>query len=213
MIKVVVADDHPVVRDGLAVLLGLLPDVEVVATAGTGADAVAAVAAHRPDVVLMDLRMPELDGVEAIRWIGREHPRTGVAVLTTYSDQREIAAALRAGALSYLTKDASREDIYQAVAAAAEGRSLLTKRVRESLFDAAPPPEPPDGLTNRELEVLKLVAAGLSNREIVQRLRVSEATVKTHINRIFAKIGARDRAQAVRYAYRRGIASDSQPTG
>ncbi|MEV1249474.1 response regulator transcription factor [Nonomuraea sp. NPDC049750] len=213
MIKVLVADDHPVVRDGLAVLLGLLPDVEVVATAGTGADAVAAVAAHRPDVVLMDLRMPELDGVEAIRWIGREHPRTGVVVLTTYSDQREIAAALRAGALSYLTKDASREDIYQAVAAAAEGRSLLTKRVRESLFDAAPPPEPPDGLTNRELEVLKLVAAGLSNREIVQRLRVSEATVKTHINRIFAKIGARDRAQAVRYAYRRGIASDSQPTG
>ncbi|MEV1176554.1 response regulator transcription factor, partial [Nonomuraea sp. NPDC049784] len=174
---------------------------------------VAAVAAHRPDVVLMDLRMPELDGVEAIRWIGREHPRTGVVVLTTYSDQREIAAALRAGALRYLTKDASREDIYQAVAAAAEGRSLLTKRVRESLFDAAPPPEPPDGLTNRELEVLKLVAAGLSNREIVQRLRVSEATVKTHINRIFAKIGARDRAQAVRYAYRRGIASDSQPTG
>jgi DNA-binding NarL/FixJ family response regulator len=213
VIKVVVADDHPVVRDGLAVLLGLLPDVEVVATAGTGADAVAAVAAHRPDVVLMDLRMPELDGVEAIRWIGREHPRTGVVVLTTYSDQREIAAALRAGALSYLTKDASREDIYQAVAAAAEGRSLLTKRVRESLFDAAPSPEPPDGLTNRELEVLKLVAAGLSNREIVQRLRVSEATVKTHINRIFAKIGARDRAQAVRYAYRRGIASDSQPTG
>ncbi|MFI7145560.1 response regulator [Nonomuraea sp. NPDC050022] len=213
MIKVLVADDHPVVRDGLAVLLGLLPDVEVVATAGTGADAVAAVAAHRPDVVLMDLRMPELDGVEAIRWIGREHPRTGVVVLTTYSDQREIAAALHAGALSYLTKDASREDIYQAVAAAAEGRSLLTKRVRESLFDAAPPPEPPDGLTNRELEVLKLVAAGLSNREIVQRLRVSEATVKTHINRIFAKIGARDRAQAVRYAYRRGIASDSQPTG
>ncbi|MDR8412167.1 response regulator transcription factor [Nonomuraea sp. 3-1Str] len=213
MIKVVVADDHPVVRDGLAVLLGLLPDVEVVATAGTGADAVAAVAAHRPDVVLMDLRMPELDGVEAIRWIGREHPRTGVVVLTTYSDQREIAAALRAGALSYLTKDASREDIYQAVAAAAEGRSLLTKRVRESLFDAAPSPEPPDGLTNRELDVLKLVAAGLSNREIVQRLRVSEATVKTHINRIFAKIGARDRAQAVRYAYRRGIASDSQPTG
>jgi DNA-binding NarL/FixJ family response regulator len=210
VIRVVVADDQTAVREGLALLLDLLDDVTVVGAAGDGEEAVALVAAHRADVVLMDLRMPRCDGVAATARIRAEYPDTQVVVLTTYAEDADILAALRAGALGYLTKDAGRVQIAQAVRAAALGQSVLDPRVQRRLVEAAAPPPPqetlPDGLTAREGEVLALIAAGLSNREIAKRLYVSEATVKSHINRLFAKTGVRDRAQAVNYAYRHGLA-------
>jgi DNA-binding NarL/FixJ family response regulator len=212
-IRVVVADDQAAVREGLAIMLDLLDDVEVVGEAADGEEALRLVAAHAPDVVLMDLRMPRCDGVEATARIRAEHPATRVVVLTTYADDEHILAALRAGALGYLTKDAGRGHIAQAVRAAAGGQSVLDPQVQQRLLSAASgtpslspsPAAPPDGLTTRELEVLRLIASGLSNREIAGQLYVSEATVKSHINRIFAKTGVRDRAQAVQYAYRHGL--------
>ncbi|GAA4253372.1 response regulator transcription factor [Dactylosporangium darangshiense] len=222
-IRVVVADDQTAVREGLAVMLGLLDDVEVVGEAADGEQAIELVERHRPDVVLMDLRMPRRDGVEATGVIRERHPQTRVVVLTTFADDEHILAALRAGALGYLTKDAGRVQIAQAVRAAAAGQSVLDPHVQQRLVAAAtqgaPPPPAvntaesppggplPDGLTAREAEVLVLIAAGLSNREIAERLYVTEVTVKSHINRLFAKTGARDRAQAVRYAYEHGLAS------
>ncbi|GAA3192802.1 response regulator [Dactylosporangium siamense] len=221
MITVVVADDQTVVREGLVVLLGLLDDVEVVGAAGDGEEAVALVAAHCPDVVLMDLRMPRCDGVTATARIRAAHPATRVVVLTTYADDADILGAMRAGALGYLTKDAGRVQIAQAVRAAAAGQSVLDPVVQARLVAAATAapesrkaavaPESsmaaaaPDGLTARETEVLRLIAAGLSNRDIAKRLFVTEVTVKSHINRLFAKTGVRDRAQAVRYAYDHGL--------
>ena len=213
-IRVVVADDQTAVREGLVVLLELMPDITVVGAAADGDEAVALVAAHGADVVLMDLRMPRLDGVRATARIRAEHPDTQVVVLTTYAEDADILAALRAGARGYLTKDAGRVQIGAAVRAAAAGQSVLDPQVQASLLAAASRPEPastveselPDGLTAREVEVLRLIADGLSNREIAQRLFVTEATVKSHINRLFAKTGVRDRAQAVQYAYRHGLA-------
>ena len=211
MIRVVVADDQTAVREGLALLLDLLDDVTVVGSAGDGEEAVALVAAHGADVVLMDLRMPRCYGVDATARIRSGYPDTQVVVLTTYAEDADILAALRAGALGYLTKDAGRVQIAQAVRAAALGQSVLDPQVQRRLVEAAaalPPQEGtlPDGLTAREGEVLALIANGLSNREIAKRLYVSEATVKSHINRLFAKTGVRDRAQAVNYAYRHGLA-------
>jgi DNA-binding NarL/FixJ family response regulator len=212
-IRVVVADDQTAVREGLALMLSLLDDVEVVGEAADGEAAVELVARHSPDVVLMDLRMPRMDGVAATGAIRAAHPETRVVVLTTFADDEHILTALQAGALGYLTKDAGRVQIAQAVRAAAAGQSVLDPKVQQRLLAAAvqsspaPPPAPADGLTARETEVLSLIAAGLSNREIAERLYVTEVTVKSHINRLFAKIGVRDRAQAVRYAYERGLAS------
>jgi DNA-binding NarL/FixJ family response regulator len=206
-LRIVVADDQAAVREGLATMLDLLPDVEVVGIAADGESATALVAAHEPDVVLMDLRMPGVDGVEATGRIRAEHPGTQVVVLTTYADDTLILAALRAGALGFLTKDAGRDDIARALHAAATGQSILDPQARRALVEAAaaPPsaaPAPlPDGLTPREGEVLRLIATGLTNREIARKLFVSEATVKTHINNLFAKAHLRDRAQAVQYAY------------
>ncbi|MGI5238185.1 response regulator [Dactylosporangium sp. CA-139066] len=222
-IRVVVADDQTAVREGLAVMLGLLDDVEVVGEAADGEQAIELVERHRPDVVLMDLRMPRRDGVEATGVIRAKHPETRVVVLTTFADDEHILAALQAGALGYLTKDAGRVQIAQAVRAAAAGQSVLDPHVQQRLLAAAvqggrppstvdAPAAPrtgplPDGLTAREAEVLGLIAAGLSNREIAERLYVTEVTVKSHVNRLFAKAGVRDRAQAVRYAYEHGLAS------
>ncbi|HEY3502934.1 MAG TPA: response regulator transcription factor [Actinocatenispora sp.] len=212
-VRIVVADDQTTVRQGLATMLNLLPDVTVVGTAANGAEALRLVADHAPDVVLMDLHMPGMDGVEATRRIRAEHPATSVVVLTTFADDDSVLAGLRAGALGYLTKEAGREEIGRAVQAAAAGQSVLDAGVQRRLVAAtgAPVARPdrralPDGLTPREGEVLALIGAGLTNREIATRLYVSEATVKTHINNLFAKAGLRDRAQAVRYAYDRGLA-------
>jgi DNA-binding NarL/FixJ family response regulator len=215
-IRVVVADDQRVVRDGLTMLLGLIEDVAVVGTAADGREAVELARRDRPDVVLMDLRMPLVDGAEATREIRVALPETQVLVLTTYADDDSLFPALRAGARGYLTKDASAEEIEQAVRAVAAGRTHLDPAVQQRLVAALVEAEPaarvrpggalPDELTPREAEVLKLIAAGLSNAEIAAALVVSDATVKTHVNHIFSKTGARDRAQAVRYAYERGIA-------
>jgi DNA-binding NarL/FixJ family response regulator len=218
-ILVLIADDQPVVRDGLAMLLGLIDDVEVVATAADGLEAVERARSERPDVVLMDLRMPGLEGAEATREIVASLPGTRVLVLTTYADDEFLFPALRAGAHGYLTKDATAEEIEHAIRDVAAGRTHLDPAIQQRLVTAvvdrgpatrgsgaAAAPELPDGLTPRELEVLRLIAAGLSNGEIADELFLSHATVKTHVNRIFAKTGARDRAQAVLYAYRHGLA-------
>lgn len=214
-LRVVVADDQRVVREGLATIVASLEGVEVVATAADGAEAVRLAEANAPDVVLMDLRMPEMDGVAATAAICARLPATRIVVLTTYADDESVLAALAAGALGYLTKDAGREDIGRALEAARAGQALLDPAVRARLVAAvrdrpalpAHRSAPPDGLTEREAEVLVLVARGCSNAEIAAQLYVGEATVKTHVNRIFAKTGSRDRAQAVAYAYRQGIVS------
>jgi len=210
--RVVVADDQAVVREGIVMLLGLLPGIEVVGAAKDGDEAVALVARLAPDVVLMDLRMPRCDGVEATRRIRRDHPDTQVVVLTTFADDESLFAALRAGARGYLTKDAQGDDIVKAVTDVLAGQAGLAPAVQRRLLErvtapqqAPAPAEPPDGLTAREAEVLSLVAEGLSNKEIAGRLHIGAATVKTHINNLFAKTGVRDRAQAVRYAYQRGL--------
>ncbi|WP_326945760.1 response regulator transcription factor [Amycolatopsis sp. NBC_01307] len=207
MIRVVVADDQQAVREGLVALLGLLDDITVVASAGNGREAVETLVTHPADVVLMDLRMPELDGVAATRLIRRDHPGTAVVVLTTYADDTSIADALRAGARGYLTKDAGRTEIAAALRSAAAGQAIFTAAVSDRLvaaLDGRPASrakaELPDGLTAREAEVLGLIARGLTNAEIAGELFIGEATVKTHINNAFAKIGARHRAEAVRYA-------------
>jgi DNA-binding NarL/FixJ family response regulator len=213
-IRVLIADDQRVVRDGLAMLVGLVDGVEVVGTAGDGMEAVERAVGEHPDVVLMDLRMPGMDGAEATRQIRAALPGTQVLVLTTYADDQSLFPALQAGARGYLTKDASAEEIEQAIRALAAGRTHLDPTIQQRLvaavLDASPSARAhaaalPDDLSPREAEVLKLIAAGLSNTEIAEALFVSNATVKTHVNRIFSKTGARDRAQAVRYAYQHGM--------
>jgi DNA-binding NarL/FixJ family response regulator len=216
VIRVLLADDQRVVREGLGTLLALLPDIELVGTAADGEEALALVAEHDPDIVLMDLRMPRLDGIEATRRLGERGGRPAVIALTTYADDASVLGALRAGARGYLTKDAGAEEIRAAVVAVAGGQVALDPAAQRQVVAAlsepaaAPPPPPapelPDELTPREAEVLALIAEGLTNSEIAERLVVTAATVKSHVNHIFAKIGARDRAQAVVYAYAHGIA-------
>ncbi|MET8626535.1 response regulator transcription factor [Kitasatospora sp. NPDC004669] len=224
--RVLVADDQTVVREGIVMLLGLLPGIEVVGAAADGEEAVALVERHHPDVVLMDLRMPRVDGVEATRRIRAAHPETEVVVLTTYADDDSLFPALQAGARGYLTKDAGGEEIAKAIADVRAGAAGLSPQVQRRLLErlsekpaqpapaaerpAARPGGLPDGLTVREAEVLALIAEGLSNAEIAQRLFVSQATVKTHINNLFAKTAVRDRAQAVAYAFRHGITGMQQ---
>lgn len=218
-VRVVVADDQRVVREGLATVLSVMPGVEVVGAAADGEQAVALVNRYRPQVVLMDLRMPRLDGVEATRRILAAHPATAIVVLTTYADDDSILSALRAGALGYLTKDAGREEIARALHAAAAGQAILDPAVQARLvaaagpaLDSIPSRPLPDGLTAREAEVLSLIAAGRTNTQIADALVISPSTVKTHINNIFAKTGISDRAQAVRYAYRHGLTDPGDAT-
>jgi DNA-binding NarL/FixJ family response regulator len=227
-VTVVVADDQSAVREGLVLLLGTLPGISVAGEAADGNAAVELVATVKPQVVLMDLNMPGCDGVTATARITAEHPGTRVVVLTTYADDESIIGALQAGALGYLTKEATRAEIGRAVHAAAAGQAILDPGVQQRLLSAAArAPGAPGGpaasaapgagasgdaddeLTPREAEVLRLIAAGQSNREIARTLFVSEATVKTHVNRIFAKTASRDRAQATRYAYTHGYADPS----
>jgi DNA-binding NarL/FixJ family response regulator len=215
VIRVLLADDQRVVREGLGTLLGLLDGIELVGTAADGEEALALAAQHDPDVVLMDLRMPRLDGIEAIRRLSERGERPAAIALTTYADDASVLGALRAGARGYLTKDAGAEEIRAAVEKVAHGDVILDPAAQRHVVAALSEPAPagagdlPDGLTPREAEVLALIAEGLTNGEIAGRLVVSAATVKSHVNHIFAKIGARDRAQAVVYAYANGIA---QPT-
>jgi DNA-binding NarL/FixJ family response regulator len=213
-IRVLIADDQRVVRDGLTMLVGLIDGVDVVGTSADGLEAVKCAEREHPDVILMDLRMPGMDGVEATRRIRATLPATQVLVLTTYADDESLFPALQAGARGYLTKDADAEEIERAIRALAAGRAHLDPAVQQRLVTAVletPRAAPaavqtlPDDLSPREAEVLKLIAAGLSNGEIATSLFVSNATVKTHVNHIFSKTGARDRAQAVRYAYQHGL--------
>jgi DNA-binding NarL/FixJ family response regulator len=217
-IRVLIADDQRVIREGLTMMLGLMHDVVVVGAASDGAEAVALAEGLHPDVVLMDLRMPRCDGVEATRLTRERVPGTEVIVLTTYADDRSVLDALRAGALCYLTKDAGGAEIRQAIQDVVDDHAVIDPAVQHHLVDAiatTPPPaaprtsapaRTPEGLTPREAEVLSLIAGGLSNTEIADRLFVGEGTVKSHINHLFAKIDARDRAQAVAYAYQHGLA-------
>jgi DNA-binding NarL/FixJ family response regulator len=221
-ISVIIADDHRVVREGLATILSAVDTVEVAGLAADGAQAVGLAVEHGADVVLMDLHMPGTDGVEATRRLKEERPATAVVVLTTYTDDDSILAALEAGATGYLTKNASAADIRRAIEAAVSGHTMLDPLAAARLIHAGRRNDPgrsgkdthlPDGLTEREAQVLGLIAQGLSNAEIAARLYLSRSTVKTHINQIFAKTGSRDRPQAIVYAHRHGIPAEEDPPG
>lgn len=209
----VVADDHATVREGLVALLGLLPGIEVVAEAEDGHAALAATAEHRPDVVLLDVQMPGLDGIATTARLTAEFPATAVVILTGFADDASVLAAMEAGARGFLTKNAGRAAISQALTAAAAGLAPLDPAVQARLVAAARvgqvPAELPDGLTRREGEVLALLAAGLSNRAIAGRLHIEPVTVKSHINRIFVKAGVTNRDAAIAYARRHGISRAS----
>jgi DNA-binding NarL/FixJ family response regulator len=225
-LRIVIADDQASVREGLVMLLDALPGIEVVGAAADGEQALALVAEHQPDAILLDLHMPVLDGIAATRRLSAEHPAVAVVVLTTFADDASVLDALHAGARSYLTKDADRADIAQALRAAASGLAVFDPRVHATLLAAtaaparpgsagselaaagpepAAPGPPPDGLTAREVEILALIARGLTNPEIAAHLFLSNHTIKTHISRIFAKTGSRDRAAAIGYAHRHRI--------
>ncbi len=211
MIRVVVADDQALVRSGFAMILGVQPDIEVVAEAGTGFEAIEAAHRHRPDVVLMDIRMPGMDGIEATRHITSSPLTAGVRVLvlTTFAADDYVVAALRAGASGFVLKDTEPGDLVRAVAVVAAGDALLAPEVTRRMLDRFArgerevQPLPP--LTQREHEVLVAVASGLSNLEIADRLVVSYSTVKTHVSHLLTKLDARDRAQLVRLAHRAGL--------
>jgi DNA-binding NarL/FixJ family response regulator len=222
-ITVVLVDDQRVVREGLSMVLGLMAGVEVLGCACDGEEALARVQELAPDVVLMDLRMPRLDGVEATRRISASGFATKVVVLTTYADDHSVIQALRAGASGFLTKDATSDQIRDALQAAVRGEAAIDPAVQHHVVSAIARTAPlqwvapdesrlPDGLTPREATVLALIADGLSNAEVAARLTVSEATVKSHVNHLYAKIGARDRGQAVAYAYRHGLAPGAGET-
>ena len=205
-IRLLIVDDHPVVRDGLSGIFAGDPDFEVVGQAGNGAEAVKQAQELHADVVLMDLRMPEMGGVEAIKQLRQRMPSARVIVLTTYDTDNEVLSAIEAGATGFLLKDAPREDLIRAVRAAHRGESVLSPSVAGRLMGRARRPAT-DAISPRELEVIKLIAGGANNREAAAKLFVSEATIKTHLLHIFEKLGVRDRAAAVSEAYKRHLIS------
>lgn len=206
VITLLIVDDHPVVRDGLRGMFESAPGFTVLGEAANGVEAVALTASLDPDVVLTDLRMPGGNGVEAIAELTRRGARAKVLVLTTYDTDSDTLPAIEAGATGYLLKDAPREELFTAVRAAAQGRTVLSPAVASRLVTAVRAPAPTqDSLSAREREVLALVAKGTSNREIARVLFISEATVKTHLTHLYAKLGVNDRAAAVAVAYDRGI--------
>ena len=208
MIRVAVADDHGVLRDGLAGVIGAQPDMELVATAADGAEAVAMCRSTTPDVVLMDLEMPVLDGIEATRAILADAPKTAVLVLTSFSDRRRITSALDAGAVGYLLKDASADEVVRGIRTAAEGGSPLDPRAARSLLEAKNAPDPLAGISPREREVFSLLLDGMPNKLIARRLEISEKTVKSHLTSIFRQIGVTDRVQAILWAERQGLRAE-----
>lgn len=203
-VRVVLADDHPVVRGGLAALLGTVAGIEVLAEAADGQQALTAVAEHAPDVVLMDLRMPVLDGAGATEQIRANHPLTKVLILTTYDGDADIVRAVESGAVGYLLKDSPGQVIIDAVFAAARGETVLAPPVAARLVSRLRAPELPQ-LTAREVQVLRCVSQGLSNPEIAATLHIAEATVKTHLLRVFTKLDVDDRTRAVVIALERGV--------
>ncbi|MCK2243385.1 MULTISPECIES: response regulator transcription factor [unclassified Crossiella] len=203
-IRLLIVDDHPIVRNGLAVAFGAEPDIEVVGEAANGLEAVELAARVPADVALMDLRMPELDGVQAIRRLREQHPELRVLVLTTFDTDSDVLPAIEAGATGYLLKDAPPEELLKAVRAASRGESVLAPTVAGRLIGQVRKPAR-GALSKRELEVLTLVAGGATNREAARRLFISEASIKTHLLHIYAKLDVRDRAAAVGEAYRRGL--------
>jgi len=211
VIRVAVVDDHGVLRDGLAGLIAAEPELELVATAANGAEAVAICRSTAPDVVLMDLEMPVLDGIEATRAILAERPGTAVLVLTSFSDRRRIAGALDAGAVGYLLKDASAEELVRGIRTAMEGGSPLDPRAARWLLEEKNAPDPLAGISPREREVLGLLIDGTPNKLIARRLQISEKTVKGHLTSIFRQIGVTDRVQAILWVERHGLRSDLAP--
>jgi DNA-binding NarL/FixJ family response regulator len=216
-LRIIVADDQASVREGLVLLLDLLPDIDVVAAAADGQEAIDLCRRHRPDAILLDLHMPEVDGIQATQHLSEHYPDIAIVVLTTYADDDSILAALRAGARSYLTKDADRVDIAHTLRSSVAGLAVLDPTVQAALVVAASRTQPPDmtlsalpellpdDLTKREAEILAMMARGRTNPEIAATLYLSPHTVKSHINRIFAKTGSPDRATALRYARDHGI--------
>ena len=205
MIRVVIADDHAVVRTGLAQLVGTFDDVELVGAAANGEEAVALSGERAPNVVLMDLEMPVLDGIEATRRIRAAHPEVAVVVLTSFSDRDRILAALDAGAAGYLLKDAEPAELAKAIEAAARGDAPLDPKAARALLSARRAPSEADALSEREREVLAMVAEGLPNKLIATRLAISEKTVKAHLTNVFRTIGVTDRTQAALWAERNGL--------
>lgn len=204
LVRVLVVDDHPIVREGIVAILSSVPDLEVIGQAVNGADALAQLPGLRPELVLMDLRMPVMNGVDATARIHAEYPETAVVVLTTYETDEDILSAVEAGATGYLLKAAPADELIAGVRAAASGQVALAPTVAATLVSQAGRPEAPR-LTNREIDVLRCVAAGLTNHQIGQRLFISEATVKTHLLRLFDKLGVNDRTRAVTLAIERGL--------
>lgn len=205
MIRVVLADDHGVIRDGLGRLISALPDVELVGVAADGAEAVERCRALHPDVVLMDLDMPGLDGIAATRQVLAELPDIAVIVLTAFSDRPRITGALEAGARGYLLKDVDAEVVAEGIRSAARGESPLDPRAARTMLDAQAAPDPLAGLSLREREVLELLVAGLPNKLIARRLDISEKTVKAHLTQVFRTLGVTDRTQAALWAERNGL--------
>ena len=205
MIRVLLADDHGVVRDGLGRLIAALDDIELVGEAANGADAVEQSRLTKPDVVLMDLDMPVLDGIEATRQVLAERPEIAVIVLTAFSDRPRISGALEAGARGYLLKDVDAEGVADGIRAAARGESPLDPRAARTILDARSEPDPLGALSEREREVLALLVEGLPNKLIARRLEISEKTVKSHLTRIFRELEVTDRTQAALWAERHGF--------
>lgn len=203
-IRVLIVDDHPVVRAGLRGMFAVVPDIEIVAEASNGNEAVMLARRHLPAVILMDLRLPELDGVAATTRIKQELPATQVIILTTYDTDSDILRGIEAGAIGYLLKDTARDELFRAIRAAAENKPLLAPAVAARLLHHLRAPAD-DALSSRELEVLALVARGGSNKEVARSLAISEATVKTHLIHIFRKLGVADRTAAVTVALERGM--------
>jgi DNA-binding NarL/FixJ family response regulator len=206
-IRIVIADDHSVVRQGLRMFLSLDPDLEVVGEAADGAQALRLARQLRPDVVVMDLLMPVMDGITATAAIRQELPNTEVLALTSVLEDASVVGAVRAGAIGYLLKDTQAEALCQAIKAAAAGQVQLTPKAAARLMQAVSTPESPEALTERETEVLRLLAQGHSNKQIAHRLQIAEKTVKTHVSNILSKLGVQSRTQATLYAVRTGLVS------